>query len=117
MLSERDQAIVLDRERGDTYQAIAGRYGITHPRVMTVVKNATKLVNTVELDLLHVRQTGEQCAYLIPYGPNYTLAMAFSDWLIRRLRDRGLKLKVETRRAANGIALLIEDVTNYGGAR
>lgn len=139
MLSERDQAIVVGRDAGDTYEALGRRYGISHPRALTIVKNGEQLALTVELDLRATRQDNDaldqaiarqdldmieqlgvyqQCAYVIPYSENYTVAMAFSDWLIRRLRDRGLTLKVETRRASNGIALLISDITDYtGGAR
>jgi hypothetical protein len=136
LLSERDQAIVLDRARGDTYQQIAARFDLTHPRVMTIVQNAEQLALTMELDLRAARQDNEaldratarqdhdmieelgeyqQCAYVIPYSENYTVAMRFSDWLLGRLRKRGLKLKIETRRASNGIALLITDITDITG--
>lgn len=115
MLGERSQQIVLERERGATVSAIAEAHGISHQRVSAIVRDATETVNKIELDLMITRRTGEVFAYLIPYGPDYSLAMAFSDWLIGRLRARGLELAVSTRRASNGLALLIEDVTDYTG--
>jgi hypothetical protein len=111
VLSERDQQIVMERERGDTLVQIGQRYGISNQRVSAIMAGATELVNRIDLDLMVARKTGEVCAYLIPYGPDYTLALDFSSWLIKRLRDRGMELDVTTRRAHNGLALLLEDVT------
>ncbi len=118
-LSERNQQVIVERASGETLATVAARHGITRQRVDAIGRSATEFVNQVELDLMVARKTGEQCAYLIPYDENYQLAMAFSDWLIGRLRERDLKLKIETRRASNGIALLISDVTDYttGGER
>ena len=117
MLSEKSQEIVLAREQGGTLAGIGEQFGVSHQRVAAIVRDATQLVNRVELDLMVARKTGEACAYVIPYGPNYSLAMEFSNWLIRRLRDRGVKLTVTTRRASNGLALVLDDTTNYGGER
>jgi hypothetical protein len=113
VLSEKSQAIVLQREQGVTLAAIGEQFGVSHQRVSAIVRDATELVTRVELDLMVARKTGEVCAYLIPYGPNYTLAMDFSAWLVRQLRRRDIELTVSTRRASNGLALVIEDVTDY----
>jgi hypothetical protein len=111
MLSTRDQQVVLERDRGDTIVQIGRRHGISHQRVSVLMARATEFVNAVDLDLMIARKTGEQCAYLIPHGPDYSLALDFSSWLIKRLRDRGMDLAVETRRASNGLALLLTDTT------
>ncbi len=113
MLSEKSQQIVLERDVGDTLAQIAERHGVSHQRVAAIVRDATELVTKIELDLMVARKTDEQCAYVIPYGPDYTLAMQFCDWIVAQLRKRDLDIQVETRRASNGIALLISDVTDY----
>ena len=111
MLSTRDQAIVLERERGDTVVEVGKRHGISHQRVSRVMANATEFVNKVDLDLMVARRTGEVCVLVIPYGPDYTRALDFGQWLIGRPRDRGMVLEVETRRATDGLALLLTDAT------
>jgi hypothetical protein len=113
MLSEQSQNIVLERERGDSLNTIARRYGVSHQRVAGIFADATKFVSKIELDLMVARKTGEQVAVLIPHTPDYTLGMQFATWVIDRLRRRDIDLRVETRRAHNGIALLITDVTDY----
>ncbi len=111
MLTQRDQAIVIERERGDTIVEIGKRHGISHQRVSAIVANATEIVNQADLDLMVAKRTGEACAYLIPYGPDHTLALDLSSWLVRRLRERGMELEITTRRASNGLALLLTDIT------
>lgn len=76
----------------------------------------TEMVNRAELDLLVARKTGEACVYVIPYGPDYTAALAVGQALIDRVHERGLEIKVETRRAENGLALVMEDVTPLAAA-
>jgi hypothetical protein len=111
MLTEKSQRIVLERDRGEAYTVIARRAGVSYQRARAVVADATAFLNRVELDLLAATKTGECCAYVIPFGPDYTTAMAFGDWLCRQLRERGVQLEVNTRTAANGVALLLTDVT------
>lgn len=71
----------------------------------------TETVDRLELDLMAARRMGECVAYLIPFGPDYTNALAVADALIVKLRDRGVRLRIETARAENGLAYLIEDVS------
>jgi hypothetical protein len=114
MLSTRDQELVLAGDRGETTGELAERYGISHQRVSYLVARATESVNRVDLDLVVARKTGEVVVYVIPYSPDYTLALDFSMWLIKRLRDGGMVVDIETRRAHNGLALLLSDVTRGG---
>jgi hypothetical protein len=111
MLSTRDQEIVLARDRGETTVDLGARYGVSHQRITAVVSNANALVGQVSLDLMVARKTGEQCAYLIPYQPGYTHALDFGYWLIKQLREDGIQVDIETRRAHNGLAPLLTDVT------
>ncbi len=77
----------------------------------------TETVDALEVDLMAARKTGEVVAYLVPYGPDYTAALAASDALIARLRRRGVKAKVVgTARADNGLALLLEEDTPSAAA-
>src|SRR4051812_31486129 len=39
------------------------------------------------------------------------------DWIVARLRQRGIVVKIDTRRAENGIALFLEDVKRHEGDR
>jgi hypothetical protein len=79
VLSTRDQQIVLERECGDTIVEIGQRHGISHQRVSVLVARANEFVGQVFLDLMVARKTGEVCAYVIPYSPDYTLALDFLD--------------------------------------
>ena len=40
------------------------------------------------------RRSGEVVGVVIPYGPDYTTALDFATWLIKRLRDRGMQVDV-----------------------
>jgi transcriptional regulator len=111
MITVRDQQVVLERDRGDTIVEIGSRHGISHQRVSVLVARATEVINKITLDLMVARKTDEVCVYVIPYSEHYTLALDFSTWLIKKLRDDGTEVDVEIRRASNGIALLLTDVT------
>jgi hypothetical protein len=65
-------------------------------------------------DLKSARENDNVVAYLVPYGVGYTLGLAYLDWLVAQLRGRGIEVKIDTRRADNGIALFLEDVTPEG---
>ena len=52
MLSEKSQAIVLQREQGVTLAAIGEQFGVSHQRVAAIVRDAGELVTGVELDLM-----------------------------------------------------------------
>ena len=69
MLSEKSQQIVLERDRGQTTVQLAAAHGISSQRVSAIMRDATRFVNEVELDLMVARNTGEQCAYLLPFQP------------------------------------------------
>lgn len=113
-MSERNQRIVVEREQGDTIVQLGERYGVSHQRVAAIVRVARELVDQVELDLMVARRTDEACIYLIPFGPDYQASLAFCDWIVGQLRKRDVEVQVECRRASNGIAMLLTDVTDYG---
>lgn len=74
----------------------------------------TAMAAKLECDLLAARKCGDCVAYLVPFGPDYTQALAVAQALIDRLRERGLHIRVDVARADNGVALLLEDVTPMG---
>src|SRR5438270_13816500 len=100
MIGPDAQAMLLERESGEMLASVAQRHGVTTQRVSAIVRDATEFVNRMELDLMVARKTDEQCIYVVPFSEHYVLAVAFGDWLIHRLRERGLRLHVETRRAS-----------------
>lgn len=76
----------------------------------------TELMNEMECDLMVAKKQGDVVAYVVRYGPHYTEGLAVAQALIDRLRDRGLAIRVDTARADNGLALLIEDVSPLAAA-
>jgi hypothetical protein len=115
MLSTQSQEIALQRHHGATVTALSGQYGVCHQRVSQIGRAVTALVDRIELDLMVARKTDEVVAYLVPYHneAEWRTAVAFGDHLVQRLRERGLRIRVETRRASNGVALLLEDRTEF----
>jgi hypothetical protein len=111
MPSSRDQQVVLERERGDTLVEIGRRHGISHQRVSVLIARATDFVNRVDLDLMIAGKTDELVAYIVPFGPDYSQAIEFGQWLVDRLRDRGMVVDIETRRTTNGLILFLTDAT------
>ena len=117
MLSPTTQSIVLERAAGHTQAEIAERHGVSRQRISVVIAQAEQFVDRLQDDLASAREHGNVCAYLVPYSPDYTLGLLFLDWLVAQLRRRGVEVKIDTRSAANGIALFLEDVTPHEGAR
>jgi hypothetical protein len=113
MMSEKAMSLVLARESGATLAEVGRRHGVSHQRVASVMRHATEFVDKVEMDLLVARKEDSLCAFVIPFGPDYSLAQQVADWLLRRLRARDLDLKVSTRRTPDGLLLVIEDVTPW----
>jgi hypothetical protein len=111
VISTRDQQIVLERDRGDTVGEVGSRHGISHQRVSAVMANATEIVNAVDLQLMIAKKTGEVVGYIVPFSEHYTLALDFSSWLAKRLRDRGMQVDINTRRTTNGLVLFLADAT------
>jgi hypothetical protein len=75
------------------------------------VRDAEKWFRRAAVELAIAGKHGESYAYVVPFGPDYSTAIAFGDHLIAKLRAQGLQVQVETRRAHNGLALLLTDVT------
>jgi hypothetical protein len=111
MIEEQTQAIALARARGETLASVGREYGVSHQRVSQIMTSVTHLVNEMDLGLMLARKVGRPYIRVIPHQDNYTGALAFSDYLVQRLRDRGMDLRISTRRCANGLALELEDVT------
>jgi hypothetical protein len=115
MLGDKAMAVALQREQGDTLDAIGEQFGISHQRVAQVVKHLTEVITDIELELMVARKVGRPYFLPILYGENYTLQLAFADLIVRKLRARDLELSVETVHGVNGLGLLIRDITDYSG--
>jgi hypothetical protein len=101
MLSPTTQSIVLERAAGHTQTQIAERHGVSRQRVGVVIAQAAVFVDRMLADLASAREHGNVVAYLVPYS----LGLLFVDWLVGQLRHRGVEVKIDTRSAANGVAL------------
>lgn len=116
MLAEASQQMVVEREQGDTVASIAQRHGVSEGRVYQVRKAAREFVTSCYMDLLVARKMNEICGLVIPYSDDYLNAVAYAEWLVAALRDLGLQLRADTRKAANGLILTLEDVTPIGAS-
>lgn len=111
---ERNEQMLLDRVRGDTFESIAQRNGVRHQTAQQViVREARRHIDALELRLLANRQTGDLEAFLIPDlgGPDFDLAIAYLQWCLRALADRGVRTKVHYRPTDGGVVFGVEDVT------
>ena len=79
-------------------------------RITTDATITTEMVNDLEMALMVARKDGEIVQFVVPYGPDHTAALKFGQDLVDRLRRRGLTITVQTARADNGLALLLEEV-------
>lgn len=113
MLGERSQRIVLERARGDTLQSIGARHGISYQRVQTIVRDATRHIDHLELELLKARKTGEVVGLAVPYQEqsDRQLALDYFDWVVSRLRSRGVRVRVTHKPTTEGSVLFIEEET------
>jgi hypothetical protein len=116
MLSERDQGIVLARMRGETLDTISRPLGITRERVRQIVVDATEHINRLELELLVARKEGVLLGLAIPNQEQQDRAIAldYLDWVLARLRERELDIKVTRRYTSEGLVVFLEDRTRYG---
>ncbi len=100
----------MARGEGVTVTELGERFGVSHQRISAVMKSVTALVDKVDLDLMLARRDGEACVFVIPFSEDYTLALDFSDYLVARLRARGMKLDVQVHRASNGLVLELVEI-------
>src|SRR4051812_38488172 len=94
MMSPRDQAIAMERAAGQTVTEIADRHGISHQRVSVIVAQVNELIDWMQRDLESAQAHGNVVAYLVPFSVDYTLGIAFGQWVVDRLRARGMQIEV-----------------------
>jgi hypothetical protein len=99
VLTARDQQIVIERDLGDTIVEISQRHGISHQRVSVITRRAKggrhQGLHRSARGLEHRRAVRLRHTY----RPDYSVALDFSTWLTKELRDSGLNLQLESRRA------------------
>src|SRR4051812_12188269 len=105
MLSARNQAIVIERAAGSTLAQIGERHAMSHQAVSKIVAQANAQVDETERALRSARERDNECAFVVPYGPEYQLGMAFTTWVVDQLRRRGMQVRVAMRMADNGLAV------------
>lgn len=115
--TEHCRRIVLERARGDTFGQIGERHGISYQRVQTIVRDARRSIDKLELDLLKATKTGELPALLVPNQDqeDRQTALSYLQWCVDQLRARDVEVKVAPRSTPEGMAFILEDVTPYGG--
>jgi hypothetical protein len=111
LLSDRDLRVVREHEAGDTYQSIGERHGITRQYAHLIVSKARQHVDSLELDLLRAKKTGEHPTLLVPFGPDYTLAQDYLQFCRDQLRARGVRVKVRAKQTKEGTAFQLEEET------
>jgi hypothetical protein len=116
-LSDREKAMLLDHATGETLQATSARYGVSYQRVQNVVREGRQFIDRLELELLKNTKTDDLVVYVVPYGPDYQLAIDFNDWVVAELRKRDVQVKIHHRKNADGVIFALEDVTPYKGRR
>ena len=90
LFSGGKQRIVLDRERGDSLQAIGERRGISYQRVQTIVRDARAHIDKIEMDLLVARNEAVAFGLAIPNQDplDRAIALDYLQWVLTRLRSR-----------------------------
>ena len=100
----RDESILEERLRGETFREIGERHGISTMRAHTVYGNAARRhLDDLELRLLANTKTDELEVLLIPdrSGPAFDAAIDYLRWVTHELAERGVTLKVHPRPAIN----------------
>lgn len=116
---ERDQQILFDRVRGDTLVEIGSRHGVSHQAVsQIVVREGRQHVDRLETQLMVARKEGNAIALVVPFQEpsDYQAVLRYWAWVLDALRARDIDIRATTRPTPNGLVLLLEDVTDYGGS-
>ena len=120
-MDDRDQAILMERASGDTLREIGDKHGLSPEGVRVVlIREATRQLNQLELDLMVAdraeRKGGvaEWPTFLVPFQEQdgWQTALSYFQWVLDRLRARGVQVTVTTRQTPAGTVFQIEQ----GGA-
>jgi hypothetical protein len=108
VLTDRSRQIVLDQAAGHSLASIAAEYDISYQRVQTIVRDATRRIDRLELDLIKSKQTDEVVALAIP-GDDRQLALDYVNWCLHRLRVRGVRATATHQPTTDGCIFIIEE--------
>ena len=109
-----DETILTERLKGRTLRDLADTTGLSPEGVRVVVaREGQRQITEIEMALLVNTKTDDLLAFVVPDhgGPDFDLAMSYLQWVVRELSERGVRVRVHYRPAANGIVLGLEDVT------
>jgi hypothetical protein len=111
--SDRDRAILVDWISGQTQQDIAARHTLTHQGVSAIIKReAREYMNEIEVDLI--------VSDKMDMPPEHSFVVEFDDptgwqrpmcvfvWVLKRLRERQVSVRVTTQQTPEGTAFLIQ---------
>ena len=111
--------LLWERLRGDSFHTIRERHNLPSYEAaqMAVVREGTKHVTKIELELMVCRKTGDQYGLAVPNQAqdDRALALNYFTWVLAQLRKRDIQVKVINYPTPEGIVLFLEDVTDYGG--
>jgi hypothetical protein len=114
-LSDRNMSLVLHQADGSTQGELAAEFEVSIQRVGQITKDAREFLDDLELQLLANTKTDEAVAYLVPNGPDRTIALDYFDWVIAQLRARDIKIEVEHRPTTEGSVFFLFDTTYSKG--
>ncbi len=80
----------------------------------TVVREGTRFINQVELDLMVATKTGkDHPTFLVPHQQQdgWQTALNLVTWVVEQLRSRDINVSVETRNSTEGSAFTILEQT------
>lgn len=109
--SERNKQLLLERISGDTLNDIAIRHSMSLQRAhQIVVREGTRHIDRLELDLMLAQKTGEHPTFVVPFQEQtgWKAALSHFQWCLDRLRGRGVRVKVTTRQTKAGTVFQIE---------
>jgi hypothetical protein len=113
---ERDQQVLSERVGGAPLREIGDRHDLSAEGVRVVVaREGRRQIDDLELRLMVNRKTGDLEAFLIPDhgGPDFDIAIAYFQWAMRELAERGVQVRIHYRPVPEGVVFGVEDVTDY----
>ena len=104
--------MLTERIRGDTLQVIGDRHGGLSPQGVRVVvaREGRRQVDDLERRLRANAETDELEAFLVPGhgGPDFQMALAYLQWSLAQLSERGIPTRVRYRSTTSGVVFGLE---------
>jgi hypothetical protein len=107
LLTDRSRQIALDQAAGHSLASIAAEYDISYQRVQAIVREATRRIDRLELDLMKSEKTGEMVVLTVPGDQDD--AIDYVNWCLQRLRVRGVRATATYQPTIEGSIFTIEE--------